>query len=53
MKTLHASNLEKNRNKLIVLTFEKLTPDTERNFNNIDMFYNIYQTSTDYQASCR
>ena len=36
--------LEKNRNKLIVLTSEKLTPDTERNFNNIDMFYGIYQT---------
>ena len=32
------------RNKLIASTSEKLTPDTERNFNNINMFYEIYKT---------
>ena len=34
--------LDTNRNKLIVSTTEKLTPDTERSFNNINMFYEIY-----------
>ena len=33
--------LNTNRNKLITTTIEKLNPDTERNFNNINMFYNI------------
>ena len=35
--------LNTNRNKLITTTIEKLNPDTERNFNNINMFYNIYK----------
>jgi hypothetical protein len=35
--------LETNRNKLIRATTEKLTPETERNFDNINMFYNIFQ----------
>ena len=35
--------LEINRNKLIASTSEKFTPETERNFDNINMFYNIFQ----------
>ena len=31
------------RNKLITETNEKLTPETKRNFDNINMFYNILQ----------
>ena len=36
-------DLESNHNKLNALTSEKLTPETERSFNNINMFYDIYQ----------
>ena len=35
-------DLEASRSKLIASTSEKLTPDTERSFENIDMFYNVY-----------
>jgi hypothetical protein len=35
--------LDTNRNKLIIATNEKLTPETERNFDNINMFYSIFQ----------
>jgi hypothetical protein len=35
--------LDINRNKLITETNEKLTPETERNFDNINMFYDILQ----------
>jgi len=35
--------LEDNRSKLIRATTEKLTLETERNFDNINMFYNIFQ----------
>ena len=35
--------LDSKRNKLIEETNEFLTPETERNFENIDMFYNIFQ----------
>ena len=38
--------LDENRSKMIASTSEKLTPDTERNFENIDMFYNIYERQT-------
>ena len=38
--------LDDNRSKMIASTSEKLTPDTERNFENIDMFYNIYERQT-------
>ena len=37
-------DLEANHNKLISATVEKLTPEAERNFDNVDMFYNIFQT---------
>jgi hypothetical protein len=36
-------DLETKRTKLIASTSEKLTPDTERSFENIDMFYNVFQ----------
>jgi hypothetical protein len=36
--------LESKRNELIASTSELLTPDTERNFENIDMYYNIAQS---------
>ena len=35
--------LETKHSKLIASTSEKLTPDTERNFENVDMFYNVYE----------
>jgi len=35
--------LEKERTTLIESTSEKLTPNVERNFENVDMFYNIFQ----------
>ena len=41
--------LEANHNKLIRETTEKLTPETERNFNNINMFYNIFQNHSPSQ----
>ena len=37
--------LDTKRNKLIEETNDFLTPETERNFENINMFYNIYQKS--------
>ena len=35
--------LDSKRGKLIQTTTEKLTPETERNFDNVNMFYNIFQ----------
>ena len=35
--------LKTKSSKLIASTSEKLTSETERNFNNVNMFYNIYQ----------
>jgi hypothetical protein len=34
--------LDTKHSKLIASTSEKLTPDTERNFENVDMFYDVY-----------
>ena len=38
--------LDIKRSNLIKDTLEKLSPDTQRNFDNIDMFYNIYEKKT-------
>ena len=35
--------LDTNRSKLIVATKETLTPDIERSFENVNMFYNVYE----------
>jgi hypothetical protein len=40
------SELISNRNKLIENTLNVLTPDTQKTFENIDMFYNIYKNRT-------
>ena len=36
--------LDTNRSKLIAETSEKINTDTERNFDNINMFYNVFET---------
>ena len=38
--------LKENQNKLISATSEKITPDTEIIFKQINMFYDVYQSST-------
>ena len=35
--------LDTNRLKLIAATKETLTPDIERSFENVNMFYNVYE----------
>ena len=41
-----SEELKTKRSKLIASTSEKLTPETERNFKNVNMFYNVYQNHT-------
>jgi hypothetical protein len=36
--------LETKQSKLIAATSEKITTDTERNFDNLNMFYNVFET---------
>jgi hypothetical protein len=38
--------LDENRDKLIEYTSNKLTPDVEKGFESIDMFYNVFQNKT-------
>lgn len=48
--------LDTKRSKLIAATSEKITSDTERNFDNINMFYNVFEqkkTSTIFSENAR
>ena len=38
--------LNENKSKLMETTLEKLTPETQRNFDNVNIFYDIFQNHT-------
>jgi hypothetical protein len=45
-----SEQLDDRRRELVNQTNEKMTPDTTRNFNNINMFYDIFNKHKDSQA---